>query len=496
MISLGVNDKNIQILEKFESGEQVAIRFAFPSRETMASINGFLSRILGNADMLFLQETIITILRESLLNALKANSKRLFFEKSGVDINNTETYNKAMITFRERVIGDMAVVESDLKASNYYIDFRIQKIDGSIKIRIENNTGILPTEQLRINKRLQNAQQYKDFTEAYDALYDETEGAGLGLILTVLLLRNCGIPAGSFLINSDGVKTETSLTIPLQIKPLDTVAKIKKEILNEIHVLPTFPDYIIELQGMCNDPKSSISIMAEKVKTDPALTIDILKLANSAGFAGVKRIETIAEALTRIGLSNFKYLLIAASTRKIMDSRYKKFEQIWQHCLKTAIYARQMSLLYKMNSVSEQIFISALLHDLGKLILLSVDATLTNWIADFVQSHGIRTTTILEEVAIGVSHSTIGKLITEKWNLPEFLIETIACHHAPLQCKNEFRDIVYTTYLANILCGVESKKYDYFYIEPAVLQRFNINDEAGCIELHQKLKDAHNSIIQ
>lgn len=496
MISLGVNDKNIQSLQKFESGEQVVLRFAFPTREIMASINGFLSRILGNADMLFLQETIITILRESLLNALKANSKRLFFEKAGIDINNSITYTKAMNTFRERVIGDMAVVETDLKASNYYIDFRIQKIQNSIKIRIENNTGILPTEQERITQRLQSADKFHDFTEAYDELYDETEGAGLGIILTVLLLRNCGIPSGSFLINSDGQKTETSLTIPLQIKPVDTVRKIKEEILNEIHVLPTFPDYIVELQNLCDDPKSSILVMAEKVKSDPALTVDILKLANSAGFAGVKRIETIAEALTRIGLANFKYLLIAASTRKIMDTRYKKFEQIWQHCLKTAVYARQIAILYKLNNISEHIFISALLHDIGKLILLSVDATLTNWIADFVQSHGIRTTTILEEIAIGVSHSTIGKIITEKWNLPAFLIEAIDHHHSPLQCKPEFRDIVYSTYIANILCGVETKKYDYFYIEPAVLQRFNITDEAGCIELHQKLKDAHSSIIQ
>lgn len=496
MISLGVNEKNTESLERFDAGEQVAIRFAFPSREIVASINGFLSRILGNADMLFLQETLITILREALLNALKANSKRLFFEKAGIDINNNATYNKLMITFRERVIGDMAVLESDIKASNYYIDFRIQKIEKNIKIRIENNVGILPTEQERINRRLQDANKYKDFTEAYDSLYDETEGAGLGIILTVLLLRNCGIPSGSFLINSDGIKTETSLSIPLQIKPIDTVMKIKQEILNEIHDLPTFPNYIIELQSMCDDPKSSIAIMSEKIKTDPALTFDILKLANSAGFAGVKRIETIAEALTRIGISNFKYILIAASTRKIMDTRYKKFEQIWQHCLKTAVYARQMALMFKMNSISEPIFISALLHDLGKLILLSVDSTLTNWIADFVQSHGIRTTTILEEVSIGVSHSSIGKLITEKWNLPEFLIQAIAHHHSPLQCKPEFKDFVYTTYLANILCGIETKKYDYFYIESTVLQRFNIKDEASCIELHQKLKDAYNSIPQ
>lgn len=477
-------------VDRFMQGNPVSVRFSYPDKTVVGSINAFLSRLLAQMDLLFLHETLVTILRECILNAAKANSKRLFFQKNSHDINNPASYAKLMRLFKEKVVGDMTIIESDLRASDYYVDLRLQKMPEGVRIRIENNCPIHAAEEIRIKERIENAKKIKDFGEAYDNLYDETEGAGLGIILTILLLRNSGITADHFTITSDGSKTETSLLIPYSTKSDETVRTIKTEILNEIHLLPSIPAFISELLVLCDDPESSISMMAEKVKSDPALTADILKLANSAGFASMKKIENINEALMRVGLSNFKYILLAATTRRILDQRYKKFEQIWQHSLKVAFYARQIALTYKLGSMVEQIFITALLHDLGKLVLLAVDSDLTIKIADFVKNHGIRTTTILEEIAIGISHSTIGKLISEKWNFAEFITEGIAHHHAPLLADEKYRDIVLTVYMANILAGIEDRKYDYFFLESGVLQRFQIADDGKIQELHEKLKEA------
>ncbi|HPY03222.1 MAG TPA: HDOD domain-containing protein, partial [Spirochaetota bacterium] len=489
MLELGLNGKNISTLEKFNQGESVSLRFAFPDKIVLSSINGFMSRILAANDILFLQEAMITILRESILNAVKANAKRVFFEKNNADMNKVLEYNSLMRQFKEKVVGDMAAIESDLKSSSYYAEFRIQKTEEGIKTRIVNNSPLHAKEEERIKQRMESAKHIKDFSEAYDKLYDETEGAGLGIILTMLLLKNSGIPQSNYSISADECKTEISLIVPFKTKSDETLMAVKEDIINEIHLLPSIPTFINELLVLCDDPDSSISQMSNKVKGDPALSADILKLANSAGFAPNKKIETINEALTRIGLSNFKYILLAATTKRIMDQRYKKFEQIWQHSLKVAFYSRLITQNFKLSSLTEQIFISALLHDLGKLVLLAVDNDLTIKIADFVKSHGIRTTTILEEISIGISHSSIGKLISEKWNFAEFITQAIAFHHSPLLCDEKFSDIINIVYLANIFCGIEDRKYDYYFIEPNILQKYNLSDESKCIELHEKCKE-------
>jgi len=46
---------------------------------------------------------------------------------------------------------------------------------------------------------------------------------------------------------------------------------------------------------------------------------------------------------------------------------------------------------------------------------------------------------------------------------------------------------VYVTYLANLLCGVEAKKYEYLYADTLVIESLGINDEATLAALHQKL---------
>ena len=147
----------------------------------------------------------------------------------------------------------------------------------------------------------------------------------------------------------------------------------------------------------------------------------------------------------------------------------------------------------KLPQTEDQAFICGLLHDMGKIVLLSVDLDLTNKIADIVAQHRIRTTTVIEEISIGISHSSIGKLIAEKWNFTEFLIQGIECHHSPLMAKDEYRNIVYSTYLANVFCGVESKKDEYSYIDNLVLEYLGIPDEAAAQALHQKLKELYDT---
>ena len=178
---------------------------------------------------------------------------------------------------------------------------------------------------------------------------------------------------------------------------------------------------------------------------------------------------------------------MASATKKILEDNYKKFEIIWQHCVKVAYYVKQIAKMMSFANISDQAFIVGLLHDIGKIVLLSTDEKIINKMSDITKNKQLRSSSILEEITIGISHAEIGALIADKWNFPDELRIPIANHHAPLNNDNEHKALTYIVYLANMLCGVETRKYNYNYIESTVLSWFKINTI-------QELEDFHKNI--
>lgn len=476
------------LLAEFEKGNPVTVRFSYPSKDTLLTINSFMAQLLASRDRVFLLESVITILRESVFNAIKANAKRIYFESTGINISDHDEYQKMMAEFKSRVIINLSEMEAPMEMSRYTAEFIVQKnSNDDLTIAVENNVPLLPEEKARIEQRITAAYRYQDFNDVYEEMYDETEGAGLGIILTIMILKNSGIPTNLFKISSNSSVTRSELTIPGQLRPQEVHTNIKDQIIKQISMLPTFPGTTLELIQMCEDPGANMNNIAAKISTDPSLAADILKLANSAGFISSRKIDTISDALIRIGLKNLKFMLIAASSRTILEKRFKKFESIWSHCIKTAYYARLISIELGFKQNAEQAFIGGLLHDMGKIVLLSVDLDMTNRIAEIVEQHRIRTTTVIEEISIGISHSTIGKLIAEKWNFAGFIVQSIEYHHSPLRATGEYKNVVGIVYLANLLCGVETKKYEYSYADMMLLDSLGIKDEAALNAMHQKL---------
>jgi len=482
--------KTGEMLQRLEGGETVSLTFIYPDEETMRYLNSLFAKILSKIDLEYLLDTMITIEREVIVNAAKANAKRVYFQTLNLDISNPENYRVGIEKFKEDIVGDLEQIKAELGESNLKIKLAMRKVGEGIEFIVTNNTAILPEELERINLRMSRAREYNDFSEAYEEVYDNTEGAGLGIVLVTLLLKNSGIGADSYKITSDGASTKCELTIPYELKPAEITTSIKNQILDLVQGIPTFPEHILTLQRMCADPKASINEISDKIMIDPALTADVLKLSNSAGFITGKRIEKVSEAVMIIGLKNLNAVLTASSARRIMDKRFSKFEEIWNHCNRVAYYSRALGLKFKLGKVLENVYLAGLLHDLGKIVLLSTNLELTNWIADIVNNRKIRTSTIMEEISIGISHASIGEIISSKWSFPPYLVEIIRNHHSPMRSAPEFRDQTFITYLANLLCGIESRKYDYNYIEEHVLERFSLASPEGLESLHHDIKTA------
>lgn len=483
-----IANQTSQLASKVESGEPVGLTLRYHSRTNINFLNSLITKILSRNNIVFLKDTIVTIVREIIVNAVKANSKRFYFQLQNLDINDTRDYYTGMMSFKDYIVGKKEEIEDELKKGDYRVDVYFKKTTAGLRIYIINNTPIHPDELARINMRIEKAKHYKDFSDVYCDVTDDTEGEGLGIVLTILFLRNSGIGEDSFTITSDGKVTQSSFIIPYILKPSEITGEIQQRILNEIEELPSFPENILELQRLCREPEVTIKELSGRIIQDPALTMSVLRLSNSAGFITMNRIESIDDAIKIIGLRNLNAILIASSARNIMEKKYSMFRQIWAHCNRVAFYSRMIAIRHGLAKKSDNIYLAGLLHDIGKIVLLSASGKLTDWIATVTRNHEIRTTTVIEEVSIGISHSTIGELITKKWNLPDFLVEAIRCHHSPMNTGEKYRDTCYTVYLANQLCGMEASKYHYFQLEEDVLTMFGIKGEDMLKELHEDVK--------
>jgi putative nucleotidyltransferase with HDIG domain len=230
----------------------------------------------------------------------------------------------------------------------------------------------------------------------------------------------------------------------------------------------------------------------------PSIAADVIRLSNSAAFVPGRRIQKISEAVVILGMNNISTILTTAAARRIIDRRYRRFEQVWEHCNRTAFYARNIAIDSGHSDLVDGAFIAALLHDIGKIVFLSTDMNLVNQIAGIVGNRKIRSTTIIEELFVGISHSALGALIAEKWNFPDELIEAIRYHHAPLDPAVKHRDLVMIVYLANQISNQEHRQLDIGFYETGVLERFGIGSRVELEAMAGRLRaryDRHAELL-
>ncbi len=488
-----LSKKSTLLTDKIEKGEKTSFSFYFHDKHIIKLLGAVIYKLFARNNILFLHNVIMTVLREMIINAVKANSKRLYFKTRMLRIDDPYDYQEGMSEFKNYITEEQSNIKEHLQGMGLWVKIVFQKTDNFLDVKVINNCSIQPEEKQRVLERIEKARRFSDFGEVYSSISDDDEGEGLGTLLNILFLRNVGIGEKNYSFAANDTLTQTAIRIPLELRPIEYKNSIQQQIEKEVDALPAFPEHILKLQQMCEDPAVTIGEIVDKLSLDPGLVASVIKLSNSSGFITSKRTANLKEAIMVIGLRNLKSIIIAATARTIMDNKYSEFKQVWSHSNKVAFYARILAsqlILEKpvKKKLEESAYMSGLMHDLGKIILLATNTRLIDWIYDLTKNRKVRTSTVMEETAIGVSHSHIGKNISKKWNFPSYLVDSIKYHHTPFQAPIEIKDNVFVTYLADCMCGIEEKKLQYDFIEETVCQRFGISSENDFQQLHETVK--------
>lgn len=461
-----------EVLSQLQKGEDVSLSYKFVSDEINQQIYALLIHLMAYLDKLYLVEVVFTVIKEALMNATKANAKREYFTRSQLDIQKPADYKIGMNGFMKDIIMNWDEQDSFLSESKLYVSLRMRMKGKEIMFLVENNVPLLPEELMRITQRIDAAKRYNDLSEAFLEMGDNQESAGLGIILSQLLLKNSGIGQDKFKIASTGKETRASLLVPEVTVPLDISNKLKVKIINEMDGLPPLPQSLTKIINLCNNPDSDLNMIASEIEKNPALAADILKLSNSAGFMSRSRVNTTLQAVKVVGLKNIRNILYVTGVRKVMESQYGKMQDVWDHSNRTSYYARYIANESNRLKYADIVSIGGLLHDLGKLLLLSIEKSLFEKLVAYQKGKDMNNSTLLEEISLGVSHATLGAQLAKKWDFPEDLITIIDYHHKPFVTPDAYREMVEMVYLANMMADISESKKGFFTLDPGILKKF------------------------
>ena len=455
--------------------------------ETEIYLDRVLESFLAELGQEKLKEPLSYCLRELAVNAKKANTKRVYFLEKGLDLNNDREYEIGMKNFKQETFDNIQYYLQKQKELGMYIKVIFQTKGPSLSIMVRNNVEISRKEQMRVFDRLARSRAFSSLEEAFATVLDSSEGAGLGIVILVLMMKKIGLTEDCFSIDSQDGETVATITIPFSEVHMEQVDTLTQTIVREIETLPQFPDNIVNLQRLIADPNAEISDIAREVSVDPSMTADLLKLVNSAQFMLPKRVDNIVEAVKLVGTKGVRNLLYSYGTQKVLGEKYSEMRSLWQHSYRCAFYAFHLAKSFKRRKeLLDDVYVGGILHDLGQIVIASLHPELLDRITKVCKEKGIPTR-LLENFSVGLNHAEVGALIAKKWNFPDQLVNAIRYHHEPTQAAVANRDIVYCVYLANAICDIERERIGFDQVQAPVLRDFGIGTEAQLMKIQEKL---------
>jgi putative nucleotidyltransferase with HDIG domain len=431
------------------------------------------------------KDYLIYCVQELAVNAKKANTKRIYFAEKGLKIDVPEDYKLGMQAFKKDTLENIGHYLMLQKEKGLYIKLLLTSRNDSIQIEVRNNSVISRAELIRIYDRLARSQQFRSMEDAFSQVIDDAEGAGLGIVVMVLMLRKMGLDKNAFNITCTETETIAKIIVPFDKARLETLSTLTQTIVESVNSLPRFPENIIKVQNLIDDPKSEMNEIASVISRDPAMTADLIKIVNSAAYVQIKRVDSINDAVKILGFKGIKNLLFSYGTQKILGTDNEEKKKLWEHSYRTAFYAYNLVQNFrKDHEILDDVYVASILHDMGKIVFSQIHPELFGKLRTFCEEKDI-SQMLFENVAGGMNHAEIGALIAEKWNFPENLVLAIRYHHAPSDAPTA-NNLVDAVYLANLFVHIENGDATFEQIDSAILSNYGLMNKKQVQNLIEK----------
>lgn len=194
--------------------------------------------------------------------------------------------------------------------------------------------------------------------------------------------------------------------------------------------LPRPSTVALQFLRFSQDANTNNEKLASVLSTDAAITAELIRITNSAYFGFSGQIKTVSHAISILGLSAVRQLVLCLSVRSAFcsDTLYGlDTDDYWRACVWRAVSARELGRISGCNA--EESFVIGLLLDIGlpALACLSPDR-----VGCWRQLLGALPSErkSLEREIFALTHEELGHWLAKSWGFPQRLVAVIGDHHA------------------------------------------------------------------
>jgi len=251
---------------------------------------------------------------------------------------------------------------------------------------------------------------------------------------------------------------------------IDQIKPVEEKIDRAFSQIKPIPQNSLKVMRMLDRENFSFKKIASEIGKDQVLSANVLRLCNSVFFKGIRKIDSLDDALILLGRDNLIKSVLLAAIKSYFQQSGMGYAlcrgNLYHHSISSAVFAE--TLAKKLGTVRpETAYTAGLLHDIGMVVL---DQSLSSSSPLFYRRIQKKGTNILavEKEIFNTNHCEVGQKLAEKWSFPSNLKEVIAFHHYP-EYATENPELVHIVSLSELIM---SRFHTSFEMDPISLENF------------------------
>jgi HD-like signal output (HDOD) protein len=195
---------------------------------------------------------------------------------------------------------------------------------------------------------------------------------------------------------------------------------------------------LLRLEQQLRQGNSDAGQLARLVEGSPALAARVLRMANSAFYAPTEPVTTLSRAVTLLGETVLRQLVLTSLIVSRRAGTYSPREalaaaRLTGDAVRCAVMAKALAQ-QSQAADPDTAFAAGLLHDLGHVYLLDdAGERYAGYLLDphTHDTHYAASQLETEIELTGTTHQEVGAVFAYEWNLPPVIAQVLSDHHSP-----------------------------------------------------------------
>lgn len=211
------------------------------------------------------------------------------------------------------------------------------------------------------------------------------------------------------------------------------------ELFKEAKQLPVLPILLLELMESFSDEEVKVEDIAKKVGMDQSISAKVIRMANSAAYRRGKEVESISQAVIRLGFNQVRSIVVAASLSNVFP-KTPSFDKnkFWQDTFTSASIAKALAKHTNVNQ--ETAFTCAMMHNIGELLLQILKPNECSLVALAIESGDPRLSAQRE--IFGFDYSQVGAELAKHWDFSAIFCDAIEQQLDPLSYEAPSKEAI------------------------------------------------------